>query len=108
MLPVRPPFSELLPTLVFTPFYCAGDTIALLLSNRSVSPNSVHPPGSGQTALHLAASLARSDVVNLLLDQDGIDDTLRDNQGRTCLTVAKGKETIGAIKGTYHDRVGLE
>ncbi|TCD62525.1 hypothetical protein EIP91_006775 [Steccherinum ochraceum] len=78
---------------------CAScDTVALLLSNRSVSPNSVHPPGSGQTALHLAASLARADVVNLLLDQDGIDDTLRDSQGRTCLSVAKGKDTVGAIR----------
>ncbi|KAH8091395.1 Oxysterol-binding protein-domain-containing protein [Cristinia sonorae] len=78
---------------------CAScDTILLLLSNRSISPNAIHPPGSGQTALHLAASLGRADAVNLLLDQEGIDDTLRDSQGRTCLTVAKGKETVGAIR----------
>ena len=57
------------------------------------------PPGSGTTALHLAASLSRTDVVNLLLEQEGIDDSLRDNQGRTCLEVARGKETIRAIKG---------
>ncbi|KAI0791876.1 Oxysterol-binding protein-domain-containing protein [Abortiporus biennis] len=78
---------------------CANcDTIQLLLSHRSISPNAVHPPGSGTTALHLAASLARSDVVTLLLDQEGIDDTLRDSNGRTCLEVAKGKDTIHAIK----------
>ncbi|KZT68485.1 hypothetical protein DAEQUDRAFT_727841 [Daedalea quercina L-15889] len=78
---------------------CAStDTVALLLAHRAISPNSVHPPGSGTTALHLAASVARVDVVNMLLDQEGIDDTLRDSQGRTCLDVAKGKETIRAIQ----------
>lgn len=77
----------------------SGDTVALLLAQRSIFPNAVHPPGSGTTALHLAASLPRLDVVNLLLEQDGIDDTLRDAQGRTCLEVAKGKEVQRAIKG---------
>lgn len=77
----------------------AADTVALLLAHRAISPNSVHPPGSGTTALHLAASIARVDVVSMLLDQDGIDDTLRDSQGRTCLEVAKGKEVIRAIQG---------
>lgn len=72
-----------------------------LLSHRSVSPNSVYPPGSGTTPLHLAASLGREDVVNLLLEQPGIDDTLRDSHGRTCLEVAKGKGTVKAIKGAY-------
>ena len=59
----------------------------------------MHPVGSGTTALHLAASLPRLDVVNVLLEQDGIDDTLRDAQGRTCLDVAKGKDVTRAIKG---------
>ena len=79
----------------------SGDTIALLLSHRSISPNAVYPPGSGTTALHLAASLSRTDVVNLLLDQEGIDDSLRDSQGKTCLEVARGKETIRAIRGMF-------
>lgn len=78
-----------------------GDTVALLLAQRSIFPNAVHPLGSGTTALHLAASLPRLDVVNLLLEQDGIDDTLRDAQGRTCLEVAKGKEVQRAIKGVH-------
>ncbi|EJD03880.1 uncharacterized protein FOMMEDRAFT_167188 [Fomitiporia mediterranea MF3/22] len=70
---------------------CAStDTIALLLSNRSISPNAVYPHGSGTTALHLAASIGRADVVNLLLEQEGIDDTLRDAHGRTCKDVARG------------------
>ncbi|KZT00876.1 uncharacterized protein LAESUDRAFT_731808 [Laetiporus sulphureus 93-53] len=78
---------------------CAStDTVALLLSYRSVSPNGVYPPGSGTTPLHLAASIPRVDVVNLLLEQDGIDDTLRDSEGRTCLDIAKGRETVRAIQ----------
>ncbi|KAH9920538.1 Oxysterol-binding protein-domain-containing protein [Epithele typhae] len=78
---------------------CAScDTISLLSSHRSISPNAVYPPGSGTTALHLAASLSRTDVVNLLLEQEGIDDSLRDSQGKTCLEVAKGKDTVRAIR----------
>ncbi|GBE78765.1 hypothetical protein SCP_0116570 [Sparassis crispa] len=78
---------------------CAScDTVSLLLSHRSISPNSVYPPGSGTTALHLAASIARTDVVNLLLEQDNIDDSARDGNCRTCLEVAKGKDTVRAIQ----------
>jgi len=75
-------------------------TVALLLSHRAISPNGIHPPGSGTTPLHLAASLGRLDVVNLLLEQDTIDDSLRDNQGKTCRDVARGKDIVRAIDGT--------
>jgi ankyrin repeat protein len=50
--------------------------------------------------LHLAASLGRLDVVNLLLEQENIDDSLRDNQGKTCRDVARGKDIVRAIDGT--------
>jgi oxysterol-binding protein 1 len=59
----------------------------------------VHPPGSGTTPLHLAASIGRADIVNLLLDQEEIDDSLRDKDGRTCKEVAKGKVVIKIIEG---------
>ncbi|KAJ7595383.1 Oxysterol-binding protein-domain-containing protein [Mycena floridula] len=78
---------------------CASaDTVALLLAHRAISPNGVHPPESGSTALHLAASLGRVEIVNLLIDQPGIDDTLRDVNGRTCKDVARGKEVTRAIE----------
>lgn len=75
--------------------------MALLLSHRSISPNTVYPRGSGTTALHLAASIGRADVVNLLLEQEGIDDTLRDAHGRTCKDVARGKEVQKVIRGVF-------
>lgn len=77
----------------------AVETVQLLLSHRAISPNGTHPPGSGTTALHLAASLGRAEIVSLLLDHPGIDDTLRDNQGRTCKDAAKGKETMQVLQG---------
>ncbi|KAI0344300.1 hypothetical protein BDW22DRAFT_1327437 [Trametopsis cervina] len=78
---------------------CAScDTVSLLLGHRSISPNSVYPQGSGTTALHLAASLPRVDVLTLLLEQDTIDDSIRDSQGRTCLEAARGKDAIRVIK----------
>ncbi|TFK26056.1 oxysterol-binding protein [Coprinopsis marcescibilis] len=73
------------------------ETVSLLLAHRAVSPNGVHPPGSGTTPLHLAASLGRVDIVNLLLEQELIDDSLRDSSGKTCRDVARNKETIRAI-----------
>ncbi|KAJ6551954.1 hypothetical protein B0H19DRAFT_1159455, partial [Mycena capillaripes] len=85
---------------------CASlETVTLLLSHRAISPNGVHPPGSGTTPLHLAASLGRADIVNLLLEHHPsassptteTDDTLVDAQGRTARDVARGKEVIRVI-----------
>jgi hypothetical protein len=78
-----------------------GDIIAILLANRFISPNAAYPPGSGTTPLHLAASEGRVDVVDLLLDQEEIDDSLLDANGKSCKDVAKGKGVVKAIQGTY-------
>lgn len=77
-----------------------ADTVTLLLLHRAISPNGVHPPSSGTTPLHLASAIGRCDIVNLLLEQPGIDDTLRDRRGQTCRDVAKGKDVVRAIDGT--------
>ncbi|KAF5391163.1 hypothetical protein D9757_003103 [Collybiopsis confluens] len=74
------------------------ETIRLLLSHRSISPNGMHPLNSGTTPLHLAASLGRPDVVEVLLEQDGIDDTKRDSAGKRAEDIAKGKEVLRVIK----------
>jgi len=39
--------------------------------------------------------------VNLLLDQEGIDDSLLDANGKSCKDVAKGKDVVKAIQGVY-------
>ncbi|KAJ7929621.1 Oxysterol-binding protein-domain-containing protein [Mycena leptocephala] len=77
---------------------CASlETVTLLLSHRAISPNGIHPPGSGTTPLHLAASLGRADIVNLLLEQEAIDDTLVDREGCTAREVARGKDVVRVI-----------
>ena len=63
-------------------------------------PNGVHAPGSGTTPLHLAASLGRVDVVNLLLEQE-ISTTARRGQGKTRGEVAREKGLMRAIDGKY-------
>lgn len=79
---------------------CASsETVTLLLAHRAIDPNGVHPPGSGTTPLHLAAATGRADVVRLLLEQDGIDDTKLNALGRNCRDLAKGKDTAKAIDG---------
>ncbi|KAJ7602897.1 hypothetical protein FB45DRAFT_1097914 [Roridomyces roridus] len=61
---------------------CASpETISLLLSHRAISPNGVHPP----------------DVVTLLLEQEGIDDTQLDNDGRTAKERGRSKEVRKAF-----------
>lgn len=76
-----------------------ASTVALLLSHRAISPNGVHPPGSGTTALHLASSLGRIDILTLLLDQETIDDSLLDANAKSCTDVAKGKDVVRVIEG---------
>jgi hypothetical protein len=90
---------------IYTIVHCfstvrSADTVALLLSHRAISPNGVHPLGSGTTALHLAAALGRVDIVNLLLEQESINDTLRDTRGRSIKDVARGKEVVRALQGS--------
>jgi len=81
-----------LPLLTVT----AVSTIQLLLSHRAISPNGMH---SDTSPLHLAASLGRADVVSLLLDQDSIDDSIRDTQGRTCRDLARSQHIAKLIDG---------
>jgi oxysterol-binding protein 1 len=95
--PVRPEIQSPL----FSPHFSLVETVTLLLSHRAISPNAIHPPASGTTALHLAASLGRADVANLLLEQDEIDDTLKDSSGKTCIDVARGKDVLSVINGAF-------
>ena len=75
------------------------DIVQMMMSHRAISPNAVYPLGSKMTPLHLASSLGRVDVVELLLEQSDVDDTLRDEKGRTCKEVARSKEVQQVIQG---------
>ena len=46
----------------------------------------------GSTALHVASRLGRQEIVELLLCQENIDDTIRDKDGKTPLEIAKGRQ----------------
>lgn len=74
------------------------ETIVILLGHRSISPNAAYPPDSQVSPLHLAASLGRTDIVSLLLEQPEIDASVKDAQGRTVLDVAT-KEAKEVIQG---------
>lgn len=60
----------------------------MLLGHRSISPNATYPPDLQVSALHLAASLGRADIVSLLLQQENIDDSVKDAEGRSVSDVA--------------------
>lgn len=74
----------------------------MMLSHRAISPNAVYPFGSKTTPLHLAATLGRADVVELLLEQTDVDDTARDEKGLTCKDVVKNKEVQRIITGKLY------
>ncbi|KAI9791396.1 MAG: hypothetical protein M1816_003963 [Peltula sp. TS41687] len=52
----------------------------------------------GNTPLHLAAMLGQAEVVRILLNQDGMDDTLVNLQGRSPLDVARNPETFQQLQ----------
>ncbi|KAG6812617.1 hypothetical protein H0H92_001836 [Tricholoma furcatifolium] len=96
--------SELGAAALHLAIRCASpNTVALLLTHRAISPNGVHPPGSGTTPLHLAASLGRVEIVQMLLEQEGINDALRDAYGKSVKDVARGKDVIKVIHGELFD-----
>ncbi|KAJ6546618.1 Oxysterol-binding protein-domain-containing protein [Mycena sp. CBHHK59/15] len=74
----------------------AGDGGAAALAPRDLAERRP-PAGVGTTALHLASALGRADIVNLLLDQESVDDTLRDREGRSARDVARGKDVVRVI-----------
>ncbi|KAG9287344.1 hypothetical protein G9A89_023715 [Geosiphon pyriformis] len=52
----------------------------------------------GNTALHYAAKSGRSDVLDLLLKQRNINDTLLNNEGKQAVEIAKNPEIVERLK----------
>lgn len=80
------------------------ETIELVLSNKYISPNLAHPPGSSFTAIHLASSLGRADVLKLLIEQEEADDTAVDDHGQSAADVAKDEHTLHVLRGRFFVR----
>ncbi|KAH9810195.1 Oxysterol-binding protein-domain-containing protein [Melampsora americana] len=77
---------------------CAStQTVQLVLSN-SKPKHLVTQDTSGQTPLHIACALGRSDVVALLLAQAQVDDSIRDHDSKTCLELCKHPEVAKLIQ----------
>ena len=90
--------------------------VHLILTSRAIaSPNLPVSPGSLTTALHVASEVGRLEIgesllepfincidsrsVQLLLNHPKINDTIRDDQGRTALECAANAEIAAVIDG---------
>ncbi|KAH7330555.1 Oxysterol-binding protein-domain-containing protein [Rhizoctonia solani] len=74
------------------------ETVELVLSNKYISPNMSCAADNGFTAIHLASSLGRTDVLQVLIEQDGADDTLLDSRGRPAIDLAKDQKTLNFLR----------
>ncbi|WVQ84916.1 hypothetical protein IAT38_007079 [Cryptococcus sp. DSM 104549] len=73
--------------------------ISIILQSPGVpSPNLPVASGSSATALHIASEIGRVEVVQLLLNDPRIDDTVRDDRGRTPLECASSHEIASLIE----------
>ncbi|KAH9454928.1 hypothetical protein MJO29_011733 [Puccinia striiformis f. sp. tritici] len=77
---------------------CATYEVAELVLNNSPANVLTSQDSSGQTPLHIACSLSRTDVVSLLLAHPQVDDSLRDYKSRTCLEVCKSAQVAKLIQ----------
>nr|ODN99988.1 oxysterol-binding protein [Cryptococcus depauperatus CBS 7855] len=73
---------------------------SILNSSNISSPNLPVALGSSATPLHVASEIGRVDIVKLLLSHPMIDDTIKDDRGRTPLECAATSEVASVIEGS--------
>jgi ankyrin repeat protein len=56
----------------------------------------------GSTALHIASSMGRLDVVKLLLSKNEVNDGITDHKGKSAFDVAATAEVRVVLKGTFY------
>ncbi|CCF49663.1 hypothetical protein NDA11_002779 [Ustilago hordei] len=77
---------------------CADfDIISFLLNYKTIDLNATEAQ-HGNTALHIASISGRDDVVQLMLEQQDIDDSKRNLDGKDALAVAKSPEIAQHIQ----------
>nr|XP_019044285.1 oxysterol-binding protein [Kwoniella bestiolae CBS 10118]OCF23215.1 oxysterol-binding protein [Kwoniella bestiolae CBS 10118] len=73
--------------------------INLILQSPAVpNPNLPITPGSSTTPLHVASEIGRTEVVEVLLSDPMINDTIRDEQGRTALECSSSSDISHLIE----------
>ncbi len=77
--------SLLFMILAFSPLITSMEATAM---TTTAIPELNHKDNDGQTLLHLASNQGDTGAVTFLLDQDGIEVDIQDNQGRTALMLA--------------------
>ena len=73
--------------------------IQAILSSPDIDINAQIDPTTRSTPLHTAAESGRADAAALLLAQPKINDTIRDEQGRTALECSATQEVAIVIEG---------
>lgn len=86
-------------TVLHLAVQCADVTVMEYILASSSSHVDVNARDrDGNTPLHIAAMLSRAPVVRLLLDQQHIDDTITNYQGRSPLDLAKNPEVFQQLQ----------
>ena len=73
-----------------------ADMLNALLRDERFDPNEQN--ADGDTPLHIVAKLARLECLEVLLDINRIDDTIRDVEGRSAMDVAKNKQASSLLE----------
>lgn len=73
-----------------------ADMLSALLKDEKFNPNEQNAEGS--TPLHIVSKLARLECLEVLLAISGIDDTIRDVEGRSAMDVAKNKQVSSLLE----------
>jgi len=84
-------------TILHIAIQCADDAVVGQVLATSRYPNA-RESKDGNTALHLAAAMNRPTIVQHLLLQDGIDDSITNYHGKTALDMAKSPEVYEQLQ----------
>lgn len=85
-------------TILHIAIQCADNAIVEQVLATSPSKPNARESKDGNTALHLAAAMNRPSIVQLLLQQNGIDESVANYHGKTALDMAKSPEVYEQLQ----------